>query len=221
MGKTVSAKDFNNVFQEKFFTCAYIDNSLGEEYNLCETGLNEKQMNNPVPEGGSFGGIDFYPLRCLGHVINSETDSNCQLSYIRLVTIPDEADVYIGGGRRMYTSNKLIASHKFRWDDQQDLCYLVMSSYIRGVTVYQLDFKVWTLKTPELCLATVMIDGNYLEDVPENLKSDKVCVAAVTQNGYAIRFVPMPLRTLELYTVAMNQLQERWTKACQPSEFFY
>jgi hypothetical protein len=46
----------------------------------------------------------------------------------------------------------------------------------------------------EEALATVRLDGETLEFVPENLRTPELCLEAVKQDGKALYYIHQPLR---------------------------
>jgi len=61
------------------------------------------------------------------------------------------------------------------------------------------------LKTPEICLAAVQLDGDMLKYVPDALRTPEICFAAVQRNGQAFKDVPDALRTPEICLAAVGQ----------------
>ena len=61
------------------------------------------------------------------------------------------------------------------------------------------------LKTPELCLLAVHMNGWALEFVPEALKTSDLCLIAVQLYGNTLEFVPDEFKTPEICQVCVYE----------------
>jgi hypothetical protein len=66
------------------------------------------------------------------------------------------------------------------------------------------------LKTADLCLEAVQIDGKTLRWVPDALKTADLCLVAVQMDDNALKYVPETLKTADLYMAA---LRSSWMSA--------
>jgi len=141
---------------------------------------------NPTGECSS-GGLYFTELNHLAFWISNPVTS----IYIAKVTIPSDANVYIGHNKFkadkfvLDLDNKVLIKDFYIWDstlsrENEALCKLAVSQ--NGVALQYIKYQ-----TDEICKLAVSNNSYALQDVIN--QTDELCKLAVTQNGYALEFV--------------------------------
>ena len=178
----------NQIFNGKTFNEKYLDQILVKLTNQLEnhngyqfqTGLNIDSITFKPKGECQPGGIYFCQLKHLPLWVNY---SNKQMFYVRFVTIPDDALVWIE--RDKFKADRLILVERLEIGDLEvwkDPAYC-----LTAVKNNNYAFKYVKEQTEEINLAAVKKDGRVLKYVLE--QTEKINLAAVKTNGYALEYV--------------------------------
>lgn len=66
------------------------------------------------------------------------------------------------------------------------------------------------MKVDAVCWEAIRNDGYALAWVPHTMRTPDMCLAAVKQNGFAFHFVPDELRTLDMYLALTEDERKKW-----------
>ena len=192
--KLLTGKDFNQHYQTNKFV--KLTNELENHNNYqFKTGLNVDSIPfNPLGECQP-GGIYFCSFKKIPMWLYY---TNKPMVYVRLVTIPDDAFVWIEEDKfkadRMILSKRQKIADLEEWKDESYCLEAVKQHYMALQYVIE--------QTPELCLAAVRKNGCALGYVKQ--QTLELCLEAVKQNGMALRYVIE--QTPEIKLAAFNQL---------------
>ena len=172
-------QDFNQKYNGKKFIklTNKLENHNGYQF---QTGLNVDSIPfNPSGQcqpGGIYFCLSEKMLVWLNYALN-------QMVYARLVTIPDDAQIYIEGNK--FKADKIILSERQEignLEEWKDVCYCLEAVRRNG---FALEYV--RKQTPEICLAAVKEGGLALQYVLQH--TQEICLVAVKRNGYALRYV--------------------------------
>lgn len=201
----LSGLEFNSLYKNtKFYK--FLHNDLKHYGFIYKKGLNiDTKLFNPN-RICSAGGLYFCEI------------SKCYLywthygSKVALITIPDDARVYIEDDK--FKSNKFIINEIIDFDNFPVTGYLRSATdYLRSATGYlrsaagylRLDNELWltitlndhnafkyvnkTNQTYELCKSVIQQNGLLLKYVDNKFKTDELCILGVQKDSYALEFV--------------------------------
>ena len=177
--QVLTGQQCNQQYPEKLFVklTNELENHNGYQF---KTGLNI----DPIPFNpcGTCqpGGIYFCLLEKIHIWLNYNGDP---MIYCRLVTIPDDALVYVEENKfkadRMILSDRQKISDLEQWKDPV-FC-------LEAVKQDNSVLKYVKEQTPELCLEAVRRNGWALEHVKQ--QTPELCLEAVKEHGYALHYV--------------------------------
>jgi hypothetical protein len=197
----LSGKDFNEKY--KNVTLVKLTTETENHHNFqFKTGLNTSYITiNPKDEYGP-GGLYFCEFKDFPMWLQRYENGYEDNIFIRYVTIPDDAKIYIGNC--LFKANKFILSERKLIEDldewnnksfRENAFKLNEKSltYVKnpppGICLEAVKQKGFALRyvnkqTPEICLAAVKQDGHALEFVKE--QTDEICLAAVKRSGHIL-----------------------------------
>lgn len=113
------------------------------------------------------------------------------MKYMRLVTIPNDARVYIE--KRKFKADKIILGSK--QDIDPDI-------YVKAVK--NLYTKSKTITTNDLYMQAITHYGKVLKYIPILAINRNMCMMAVKQNGHALKYTPINLMNVEVCIEAIK-----------------
>ena len=108
--------------------------------------------------------------------------------YIRGVTIPNDAQVYIEENK--FKADKLILGPREKIN--RDV-YLQSMNYKNGGHTILKHLPKY-MKDKDMCMEFVKCNGYALQYVPEVIIDKEICIAAIKQQPHAFRYVPSHIR---------------------------
>ncbi len=175
----LSGKEFNEKFTGRQMVKLTNESEIHNNYKF-KTGLNVDTI--PFRPLGSCraGGIYFCLFDHLNYFLNYNGEF---MFYVRFVTIPDNAQVWVEFSK--FKADQLILS------DRQKIIDLDIwsNSYYceKSWHLNRNNFRYIREQTPEICLKAVKYDGRMLEYVLN--QTPEINLAAVQELGWALRFV--------------------------------
>ena len=228
--QVLSGKDFNRQYQGTKFVklTNHRENHNGYQF---QTGLNADSIPLNPQRGCQPGGIYFCEISKLILWLNYSLEVGTMV-YVRSVTIPDDAQVYIEYNKfkadRMILSDRQQIVDLEEWEDQQYCLEAVRQNhralnYVKQQTaelcleaVKQNGYALFSIKeqTMEVCLEAVKQHGCVLRYVKN--QTPELCLEAVKQNGFAIEYVKQQTAELCLEAVKQQGLSLKYVKELTP-----
>ena len=191
----MSGKMFNSLGMGRSFVklTNQFENHNGMQF---QTGLNV----DPIPFNPKGkcqpGGIYFCDLYAIPIWLNYNSNP---MVFVRSVTIPDDALIYIE--KFKYKTDKMILGERVKigdldvWEDDR---------YCKRAVINGLALKYVINQTPKICFEAVKQNGLALQYVKK--QTDDVCFEAVKQNGLALQYVRKQTPYICLQAVKQNGL---------------
>ncbi len=188
---------YGKQFNEKFNECKMVKlTNTNENHNHYQfkTGLNVDHLPFKPKGECQAGGIYFCSFDKLNQWLHY---SERPMFYIRLVTIPEDAFVWVENDKfkadQLILSDRQLISDLDIWSDP---LYCLKSWQLS-----QLSFKYFKQQTLEMCLLSVKRQVEMLMYVKE--QTPEICLAAVLEYGEALKYVGT--QTPEICLVAVLQ----------------
>lgn len=86
-----------------------------------------------------------------------------------------------------------------------EICSLSLDAPYKAELAPILRHTPVEIRSYELCLKAVILDGRNLQEVPEHLRDYNMCLNAIKSYGDALHFVPEKLRTLEISLISVTE----------------
>jgi hypothetical protein len=212
----LTGKQFNEKYKNEIFVKLTNETETHNGFQF-KTGLNIDPIDFNSPEECKAVQLYFYNLNNLAKWLRYKRED---MKYMRYVTIPDDAKVYVEVDK--VNANKIILSERNLiyeseiWNNTDyQLSAIKQSEYVLKYIKNQTDeicleavkqngyaLRHVSKQTNEICLAAVNQEGDTLSAV-EN-QTDEICLAAVRQNGFAIQYVKNQTNELCLEAVKEN-----------------
>ena len=192
--QVLTGQQLNQQYPEKVFVklTNQLENHNGYQF---QTGLNIDSIPfNPSGECQP-GGIYFCLLEKIHIWLNYNDD---QMIYARVVTIPDDALVWVE--REKFKADRIILSERQKIVDLEQWKDPVFC--LEAVKQDGLALQYVLEQTPELCLEAVKQHSWALQYVKE--QTPQLCLEAVKQDGWALQFVKQQTPELCLEAVRRN-----------------
>lgn len=217
-GKEVSGAVFNSMFPNINFVKLTNETENHNDHQFVD-GLNI-DCNSFNPNGiCQSGGIYFIKEKYI-HIWIAYNGK--LMIYVRKVSIPDDARVYIEAkkfkaDKIILGSKELISKDIYLKGVQKNgrlLCFLPIpfrSKELCKAAVNQyscmIQFVPKDILDDEICMEAVKKDGLTLKYVPLTLKdnNNNICITAVKQNGNALHFVPSNMLNINICIDAVRQ----------------
>lgn len=226
LGKNITGKEFNELFSYK---------GLFKRKELLKL-TNKDEIHNTLHFKDGLNIVDSYDYRLMNSRHHDDkgihfttkrrarkliyySDFIGAMRYMRKVTIPDDAQVFIFS-KNEFKTDKIILG------ERQDICQEIYMDYVwnkKDVVFiskefvtrqmceiaatrngYTLHFMPDHFKDMDLCMRAVKGYGGNLEDVPKHLINKELCIEAVKQNGLAINYVPHDILDKEICLTAIR-----------------
>lgn len=204
---TINGKQFNDMYPNGKFYKLFNATETHNGY-LYRDGLNVL-IEDFNPKGMcSKGGFYFFRGSEWKHVcVNSMTFT---IEYIRRVTVPDDALVYIEGhkfkcDRLILGERHLVINHP--WFFEKSLIDLLNDYNLDIVSIRNFIFRYLpeSMITYKICLTGVKRWAQIIRDIPETYRNNKkLWMFAVTDRPDLITCVPKPVCSFDIYRAAVN-----------------
>ena len=198
--RVLTGREFNEKYVDKKFVKLTNKEEKHNGYEF-KSGLNvDTKQFYPYGECQP-GGIYFCDWERLPIWLNYNGNRMC---YMRLVTIPDDAQVYKEEDK--FKADKLILGERQEiseleiWNDRE---YCAAAVELNG---HILKY----LQTEEICMAAVKRNGYELQDVRN--QTEEICMEAVRQNGLALEYVFDQTEEICLEAVKRNGMALKYVK---------
>jgi len=189
IGKILSGKEFNEIYKDTVFVKL---TNCCEEHNgfMFRTGLNVDTVEfNPIGEC-SAGGIYFTEEKYI--YMWTDCCGNKSVQWIRVVTIPDDARVYVE--KQKFKADKMILSERsYIWCNEKYYINIIKHNYAY--------FKFVENPSNEMCKMVLQIDGMYLQYIKK--QTPELCSIAILNSWKALKYVNE--QTPELCLLAVSQ----------------
>lgn len=208
-----TGEQFNQKFKDiKFVKLIYEIRDDRYSSNFCDlgyrtdikymTGINRD--NKDFNPSGQYqpGGLYFYELSKLSLFLGGKVWP----SYIRYVTIPNEAQIY--EEVNIFKADQIILSKEQKlanleiWENEKWCLQAILQN--------PKCFYYIKTKTNDICLAAVERIGNYISSISE--QTEEMCLAAVKSNGLALKYVKIQNHDICLTAVKSNGLALEYVK---------
>src|SRR5579872_410359 len=138
-----------------------------------------------------------------------------KMIYIRNVSIPDDARVYIE--EEKFKTNKIILGPKmiienyledpYYLEDPENLCFVKYKKSEYGSIRPYIDESLINedILTKEICMIAVRRWYFALSHIPEHMRDIDICTEAFKQNIYALHYIPTDLKTKEICISALEK----------------
>src|SRR5579872_275343 len=217
--KVKSGKEFNNIFSGISFVKLTNESEVHRGFHF-EDGLNvDTVLFNPI-SSCSAGGIYFIEENNIINWVYYDAVVGTMI-YVRKVTIPDDARVYIEDDK--FKTDKLILGPKSCIDKtiyshsvESNVCvFKFLSNNVKDKNVCMkavegsytsLNYVPAELRDKNICSHAVKNHGLSLQFVPEHIIDEEMCMNAVKEHAGALQYVPRTLMNKEIcvWAVAMN-----------------
>ena len=190
-GSSLTGKYFNKIY-EGVRLYSFLDNDLkwlGVQYKL---GLNLSSNSNLHFCQESMCHIHYFYRERSEHLTLQNHKSN-----LALVTIPDDAEIYIE--ENDFKTDKLSVEYIMCFSDIPDNFWL-------NLTVNEhRAFEYVKEQSYDICILAVQRNGLALQYVKNEFRTEKVCTLAVQQNCLALQYVPGHCQTESMCKEAIQQ----------------
>lgn len=222
IGKTMTGKVFNESFDSSDTNFIKLTNATEIHRGFqFRDGLNiDTNINGSHSLGICNEGIHF-TTEVYAHnwiVYNDETGI---MRYMRKVTIPDDAIVFIGD-KKLKTNKIILAPReiiskeiymRIAKEYQYLLLYLPEDIIDKEICMeavkrfcFALQYVPNHLKDKEMCMESVKKLGYMINDTPVNIIDKELCLAAVKNNGNSLQHIPISLQDEDIYMVAVKEV---------------
>lgn len=189
--RVLTGRRFNEIF--KNYSFVKLTNVTEKHNNFqFQDGLNiDTAKFNPIGECNS-GGIYFIMST---HAYEWTHYNNNVMIYIRHVTIPDDAQVYVE--QYKFKADKLILSQREKINEQL---------YLESLKNYRIGLKNIPLNmiTKEICLASIGIESINFLNIPKLMIDKEMCMLAVKKNGIMLQYIPVHLIDKNMCILAVS-----------------
>lgn len=205
--KEISGNKFNELFSDiEFVKLTNIDElHRSFQYNDGEN----SDTNEFTPYGVCIkGGLYFTPKDFSTRWIFYDSNIGV-MSYMRKVTIPDDARVYIKNG--VFKTDKFVLSHREKIDVSIYQQYLDAEldnfstwgdNPSRIVLKYLFDNKIVLNK--EFYARLINYDGLFISYIPEHLRDYDICLRAACKEYAAFSYIPKHIINKTIYIEALK-----------------
>lgn len=184
IGVEIAGKEFNETYPDIRLVKLTNENEIHNGFHFND-GLNV-DTKEFTPTGDCVpGGIYFTQIENAYMWINYRFLNSNIMHHMRIVTIPDDARVYIE--RTKLKADKLILGPKSKINNE------IYLNFVKNGGM-NLDLIPENLRNKDICMEAVKHNGWALLYVPEIMKDIDICVEAVKVHRSAICFVPIELR---------------------------
>src|SRR5579872_3779422 len=205
VGRVLTGTEFNQLYQDVSFVKLTNNRELhcGLQY---QDGYNVDRLGFDHKEPCSQGGMYFVQKKDAGkwiryNILDIKDDGGLrqyiqrEMKYIRKVTIPDNAQVYVEEGK--------FKTDKFILGPREDIGRNI---YEDAITTggFMLDCVPVEIMDRELCLTAIEKSGYNLKHVPLCLMDRDLCFVAVKAKSLSIRYVPSDIIDMELCLEAIR-----------------
>ena len=189
----LTGKQFNSFYHNQIFVKL---TNQSENHHAChfQTGLNTDPMPFDPQGDCQPGGIYFCLMEKIPMWLNYSSQS---MIYSRLVTIPDDAQVWVEKDK--FKADKIILGER---QEISDLAIWEDPEYcLRAVETNMYALEYVKQQTPDICLAAVTNQAASLQFIKN--QTMEICLAAVRKNGWTLEYVKD--QTPEICTIAVKQ----------------
>lgn len=218
--QVLTGRQFNQQFEGKIF--AKLTNESENHYGFqYQTGLNIDHVPfNPQGECQP-GGLYFFSLNQLPFWLDYNATIG-PLCYVRLVTIPDEAQVYtepLRYSRSILGEMKIFVAEKFKADrlilgERKRISELEMwndrQSCLEAVEQNDYALKYVKDETEDFCLEAVKKNSYALRYMKN--QTEEICLEAVRQDGRVLHFVKDQTEAICLEAIKQNSLASQYVR---------
>ena len=191
--QVLTGKQFNSFYHNQIFVKL---TNQSENHHGChfQTGLNTDPMPFDPQGNCKPGGIYFCLMEKIPMWLNY---SLLPMIYCRLVTIPDNAQVWVENDK--FKADQIILGER---QEIGDLTIWEDSEYcLRAVKTNMYALEYVKQQTPDICLEAVKKQGSALQFIKN--PTMEINLAAVGQNGWALKYVKD--QTPEICIVAVQK----------------
>lgn len=191
IGEEMSGKQFNNLFvvpniNTEFdfvkLTNKYEDHNNFQFQDGFNKDIHEFNHDTPCSKGGFYFTTKSFAYMWICY------NNYDLMHYMRIVTIPNNAKVYIESGNKFKTDKFILGGKKS----------ISMDIYVNGIMFnrYSYNSKVMEyifdcLKNITLYTELVKYDGCMLQYIPYDMRDEEICTEALRQNKLSIKYVPI------------------------------
>lgn len=175
----ISGKIFNRLYEDNTFVKLTNGQEVHHNFKF-KTGLNEDFIKfNPNGECLA-GGIYFTDIDKMPLWVGYKADN---LKYVRIVTIPDDALVYVE--KHKYKANKIMLGKRVPIEELD--CWDNKLFCFRAVRQNGHALQYVKNQTPTICFEAVRQNSCALQHVKD--QTEEICFMAIRQNSYALQHV--------------------------------
>jgi len=206
--KVLNGSEFNSLFSDQTFVKLTNRTETHNKFQFVD-GLNVDTIQFNPRGNCEPGGIYFTDIRFMRKWIKY---GSATMRYMRKVTIPDDAKVYVEEFK--FKTDKLFLHPREEISEDVYAEYLKyeftgqpyqFGGNIFCQTCYDIFYSMHNRhKDREMCLKFVKMDGNILEIVPKNIKDKEICWIAVNQRAQLVQYVPLELRDRDMYILYLK-----------------